>query len=66
MVPSPSEVDRIDHEHHQGGAEPAKPEQIGLDVASKKAAGEEKGRVLGASAGAQNPARNSSSGDRAQ
>jgi hypothetical protein len=40
-----------DHEHHQEGSEPAKPEDIGLKVASSKGKTEEKGKQLGESEG---------------
>jgi hypothetical protein len=41
-----------DSEHHQAGAEPAKPEHIGMSVAEKQGKPEEKGKQLGESDGA--------------
>ena len=46
-----SDIDMTDHEHHQHGAAPAKPEEIGLGVASKQGKAEEKGQHLGESEG---------------
>jgi hypothetical protein len=64
MAPDPKDLDTVDHEHHQGGAEPAKPEHIGLNIASKKGTVEEKGKNLGESEGAHDPTKKSSGGDR--
>lgn len=54
-------IEGIDHDHHQHGATPAKPEHIGLGVAGNKGKVEEKGKILGESEGAHDEATKKSS-----
>ena len=65
MSSKKNDIDMTDHEHHQHGAAPAKPEDIGLTVAQKKGNVEEKGKHLGEGEGAHDEAvKKSSNGDK--
>ena len=65
MSSKQKDIDLTDHEHHQNGAEPAKPEDIGLSVAGKKGEVEEKGKHLGETEGVHDPStKKSTDGDK--